>query len=179
MIGILAAAVVPAVVGQLQKGDVGRLGDDALAIRGAVEQFSADVRKLPASIGQLTSPITASMADFVAGPAANTSFTSTDVTHWKGPYLSKDSAAAIVTAYGLNFNTAFTLDTLSPIADHITTGQRYLVLVIPLVDTTTVRLLDNLYDDGVTTTGFIRDSAFTTGANAGKAVLKILLTPVQ
>lgn len=174
MIGVLAAAVVPAVVGQLQKGDVGRMGDDVMAIRGAAEQFAADVRKYPANIGELTSPIATSMVAFPAGIGGGTSFTAGDVVHWKGPYLNKDSIAARLTAYSDSMVGLFALDTLaaSGVVSSIG-GTRYVTLLIPNVDVNTATLLDNLYDNGNVLSGFIRYNA------TGRDTLKVLLLAVQ
>ncbi|HTR77956.1 MAG TPA: prepilin-type N-terminal cleavage/methylation domain-containing protein [Gemmatimonadaceae bacterium] len=176
MIGILAAAVVPTVVGQLQKGDLGRMGDDVLAIRGGVEQFASDVRKYPASVGQLTVPITGSMNAFAAGVGAGLAYNASDIKNWKGPYLNKDSVSVLTTAYNAALTDGFVLDTLAAVDSvHTSGGTRYLVLLIPSVDTLTSRLLDALYDDGNTTTGFIRH----VHAGAAKDTLKILLMPIQ
>jgi prepilin-type N-terminal cleavage/methylation domain-containing protein len=174
MVAILAAAVVPAVVGQLQKADVGRIGDDALAVQGAVQQFAADVRKLPANIGELTSPIGISLAAFPAGAGGGFSFTSTDVIHWKGPYLNKDSVAARMTAYNDSMVGVFALDTLG-VTGVVSAagGTRYVTLLIPNVDAATAALLDNLYDNGNVLSGFIRYNA------TGRDTLKVLLVPVQ
>ncbi len=173
MIAILAAAVVPTVVGQLQKGDVGRMASDIFALRGAVEQFVSDVRKYPASIGQLTAPITSSMtllksASIYSGP---------DVVHWKGPYLNKDSVAAGVTAYADVIPDLFDTVTLLPTTNTPpgvgNGGTKYMVIDVVGVDTNTAVLLDRLYDDGNTGTGFIR------WINAGRDTLKLLAMPLQ
>lgn len=176
MIGILAAAVVPAVVGQLQKGDLGRMGDDVMAIRGAVENFASDVRKYPASVGQLTNAITASMTAGPAGIGASTAYNASDVLHWRGPYINKDSISALTTAYSDALTDIFVIDTLGASDSlHTTGGTRYLILLIPGVDTATATRLDALYDDGNTLTGFIRHNH----ASAAHDTLKILLVPVQ
>ncbi len=179
MIGILAAAVVPAVVGQLQKGDVGRVGDDVIAIRGAVEQFTSDVRKYPASIGQLTTSLTANNNSMTAGPGgvgAGLAYNAGDVLHWKGPYLNKDSVSAASTAYNLTMTDVFVAGAFN-VADSVGTSgaQKYLTLQIPSVDSGTARLLDRLYDDGVFSGGFIRWKV--TASPLG--TLQILLIPIQ
>ncbi|HEY9228264.1 MAG TPA: prepilin-type N-terminal cleavage/methylation domain-containing protein, partial [Gemmatimonadaceae bacterium] len=98
LVAALAAVVVPAVAGQLKKGDPSRVGQDVSAIRGAVEQFLSDVRRYPAAIQQVTAPITTSQAPLSS--TAQSTYGAADVNRWRGPYLTKDSIGATSTGYG-------------------------------------------------------------------------------
>ncbi|HTR77957.1 MAG TPA: prepilin-type N-terminal cleavage/methylation domain-containing protein [Gemmatimonadaceae bacterium] len=176
MISILAAAVVPTVVGQLQKGDTNRLGGDLMAIRGAIEQFVSDVERYPSNVGELTAPITTAMTTLGAQTPASV-FSGPDVQHWRGPYLNKDSIAVRITAYGDSILGKFFVDTLGTSDNtHTTGGTRYLIILVPGVDSLTAVALDNLYDDGNTLTGFIR---WRKNPGGGRDTLKVLATPLQ
>jgi type II secretory pathway pseudopilin PulG len=175
MIAILAAAVVPVVVGQLQKSDVGRIESDLVAMRGGIEQFVSDVRKYPASVGQLTSPISASMTIL----KSLSTFSVSDAGHWQGPYLSKDSLAERYTAYDDSiidlFDTTTVLET-SNAKPGAGLGTKYMIVEVLGVDTTTALTLDQLYDDGNTGTGFIR---WINGGTLATDTLKFLAMPWQ
>src|SRR5689334_195618 len=84
LVAILAAVVVPTITSQVRKGDPNRIGNDFLAIRGAVEQFLSDVRRYPASIGQLAHPIKTTQAGLASTMVGN--FAASDSTKWRGPY---------------------------------------------------------------------------------------------
>lgn len=113
LVGLLAAVVVPTVVGTMKKGDANRVAQDVTDIRGAVEQFVSDVRKYPASIGQLTNPITASLKPLQTTNTTPSTYTASDVARWKGPYLSKDSVATTSTGFGYTIQSAFVTDTFT------------------------------------------------------------------
>lgn len=181
IIGLLAAVVIPTIAGQVKKGDTGKVGDDLAAIRGATEQFLSDVRKYPNTIGQLTFPISTSMAPLTGTSSSN--YGTADVQRWRGPYLNKDSAATIATGFGLKMNGNFVLDSVLATAyDSVTTGacaavagcQKYIGVRISGVDSATWALIDQTFDDGNALTGTIRFKS--TGASAG---MKYLVLPVQ
>ena len=168
LIAILASVVVPAIVGQVKKGDPARLGSDYLAVRGGAEQFLSDVRRYPASISQLTNVITTSQS-----PLTGTSispFGTAEVARWRGPYLNKDGSAALSTGFGLSFTDAFEVDQLPTSGTTTGSGQKYMVLAITAsLDTVGINDFDRQFDDGVPTTGSIRS---TTGK------LLMLLMPI-
>src|SRR5437879_4720134 len=83
IVAVLAAIVIPAVGSQISKGDFGRVSNDLLSLRGAMEQFLTDVRRYPRSIGQLTTLPTASLLPI--GTA--TQYTASEVNRWRGPYI--------------------------------------------------------------------------------------------
>jgi len=174
LIAALAAVVVPAVASQLKKGDPSRVGSDFTAIRGAVEQFLSDVRRYPASIQQLTAPITTSLSPLPT--TAQGTYGTADVSRWRGPYLSKDSIGAVSTGYGWIFKANFEVDSLAPNGVSSTAaGQRYLVLkvIMPVNDSLSVLQLDAQFDDGNLSTGTIR---YRKGATD---TLKLLVMPIS
>jgi prepilin-type N-terminal cleavage/methylation domain-containing protein len=179
IISVLAAVVIPSVTSQISKGDLGRVGQDLQAIRGAVEQFSSDVRRYPKSLGQLA------VRPLVTETPINstTVYTLQDVAQWRGPYLTKDSVAAGVTGYGLKIGigaVASKFDTMTVgSADIVSTAGvgNVLYLVVPIagMDQTTALALDAAVDDGVLTTGAVRWKA----KGAGVAdTLKFLAMPI-
>jgi prepilin-type N-terminal cleavage/methylation domain-containing protein len=179
LIAILASVVVPTILGQVRKGDPARLGSDLQAIRGASEQFLTDVHKVPASIGQLSDPITAAQQP-LSGTALAT-YSIAEVGRWRGPYLNKDGVSTLGTGFGLTMNTAF--DTVSLAVSGVTStpGQRYMVLAIPMVnggntvnDSLSVLQLDRQFDDGVLLSGHIRYRIVASGVDT----LKFLVMPI-
>ncbi len=84
IVAVLAAVLVPAVLGQLRKGDVSRIATDLDAARVGIETFVADVHRYPSQLAHLTTAITSGGTDingdtYPPGLAAR----------WKGPYLNK------------------------------------------------------------------------------------------
>jgi len=116
LVAVLAAVVVPTVANQVKKGDPNRLAQDVTNMRGGIEQFLSDVRKYPASIGQLTNPISTSMKPLATSAATPSSYTAADVARWKGPYLTKDSLASSATGFGWAIQYAFQTDTFATTA---------------------------------------------------------------
>ena len=175
LIAVLGAVVVPAVAGQLKKGDPSRVGSDVAAMRAAAEQFVTDVRRYPAGIQQLTAPITLSMSPLAS--TAQGSYGNADVTRWKGPYLTKDSIGAVLTGFGWSFKPGFEVDSLAPTGVVSTaSGQRYMMVkvIMPVKDSMSARLLDSQFDDGNLQTGSIRYRAA-----AAADTLKFLLLPIS
>jgi hypothetical protein len=148
------------------------MGGDLTTLRSAIEQFVGDVRKYPASIGQLTAPLSTTMTQL---KSANT-YTGSDVIHWHGPYLSKDSVAAQSTSHGAQILGVFDTVTLATSGVTSTAGIKYLVVLLPGVDTLTAAALDNLFDDGNVLTGSIR---WRKNPGNAKDTLKMLAMPVQ
>jgi general secretion pathway protein G len=179
LIAVLASVVVPTILGQVRKGDPARLGSDLQAIRGASEQFMTDVHKVPATIGQLSNPITATELP-LSGTALAT-YSSTEIGRWHGPYLSKDGVSTLSTGFGLSMNTAFDTVSLGTSGVASAPGQRYMVLAIPMKndgnvvnDSLSILQLDKQFDDGVLLTGHIRYRAIPAGVDT----LKFLVMPI-
>ena len=174
LIAALGAVVVPAVAGQLKKGDPSRVGQDVAAIRGAVEQFLSDVRRYPAGIQQVTAPISLTQAALQTTSQGN--YGPADVARWKGPYLTKDSIGAVSTGFGWVFKPAFEVDTLLPNGTSSASGgQRYMVLKVamPVNDSLSALQLDSQFDDGNLSTGAMR---YRKGATD---TVKFLIIPIS
>src|SRR4051812_34157635 len=157
LVAVLAAVVVPTIASQVKKGDPTRMGNEFMAIRGAGEQFLADVRKYPASLGQLSHPITTSMTPLTGTSLAN--YGTAEVARWRGPYLSKDSTSAAITGYGLAMTTKFDTVTLALSGSSSAAGQKYMVLSIGMAngnDSLAALEVDRQFDDGSLLTGTIR-----------------------
>ena len=177
LISVLAAVVIPAVASQITKGDLGRVTTDLLADQNAIQQFVADVRRYPKSLGQLIVLPTNTQGPLT--PSANT-YAAQELARWRGPYLNKDSAAAGLTGYSLRIGSsspAFKFDTLVVGATGVftpavsTAGDiTYLVIAIPSMNQVTAQALDAAMDDGVLTTGAIRWKAAGDANNAAGAV---------
>lgn len=186
LVAILAAVVVPTITGQIKKGDQARIGEEFAAIRGGAEQFLSDIRKYPASIGQLSHLIVVT-----ASPLPGTSLSTygqADVNRWRGPYLTKDSIAASATGFNLNATTKFDTVSLAISGTSSAAGQKYMVLSIGMStgnDSLTALDIDRQFDDGALLTGSIRyrkcavaqPTACTTPAT-DKDTLKYLIMPI-
>lgn len=172
LLAVLAAVVVPAVASQIGKGDPTRVGNDMLAIRGAIEQFLSDVRKYPANFQQLTNQIKTTQTPLVG------TFGSADSIRWRGPYLTKDSVQADSTGFSLAFKTPFDTVTLPTSGVAAGAGIEYLVLKVVGMDTLSWMKLDQEFDDGKSLTGTIRWVKKGAGGS-DKDTLFYLALPVQ
>jgi type IV pilus assembly protein PilE len=160
IMAVIAAVVIPSFGSQLNKGDSGRVESDLVNIRSGVEQFLADVRRYPATIQQLAVKPTVSDTGIVGGV-----YSSPQVARWKGPYIMKDSTAAAATGYGVRMLVQFQGQTV--------TGQKWVTILIPTLDSLSAFDIDVAMDDGNVSTGQIR---WTT---LGVDTLKYLAMPVQ
>lgn len=187
IVSVLAAVVIPAVTSQISKGDEGRVQSDLQSVRGGVQQFVADVREYPKSLGQLVVVPTTSQTPI----NSTTVYTTQELERWRGPYLNKDSVAAASTGYALRLGIGtgspgpVQFDTMtvgtSGVVSNATAGNiLYMVLTVPSMNQTTAQALDAVMDDGVLTTGSLRWKASTDGTNTTGAVdtLKYLLMPI-
>lgn len=181
IVAVLAAVVLPAIGSQITKGDQGRLSSDLLSMRSAMEQFVSDVRRYPASVGQLVVKPTAGASTAgplksttqaspcPATPSFTTQYTSAEVARWRGPYINKDSAAAVSTGYAATIRTCFDVQT--------NTGISYETILVPGISQATALALDAAMDDGVVTTGSLQ---WVTGGGGGVAdTLKFFALPIQ
>jgi prepilin-type N-terminal cleavage/methylation domain-containing protein len=171
IIAVVAAVVIPSIGGQLRSGDESRVQQDMVSLRTAIEQFLADVRRYPKSVGQLTNAPTTAHSGLVGGVYATG-----QVGRWRGPYITKDSVSALKTGYDANISSVF--DTLSLPISGLTfsaTGTRYLRLILAGFDSTNALRLDQKMDDGDLLTGQIRWTVSTATADT----LYYLTLPVQ
>jgi prepilin-type N-terminal cleavage/methylation domain-containing protein len=172
IVAVLAAVVIPSIGSQISKGDLGRTGSDLLTIRSGIEQFLSDVRKYPRNVQQLTvTPVavTAGWTDLVNSGQ----YTSQEVSRWRGPYINKDSSAALSTGYALTINPLFETITLGVSGTTNGTGIKYAAIVIQSMDATTAAALDASIDDGNIVSGSLR---WVTGS---PSKLYLLAIPVQ
>jgi prepilin-type N-terminal cleavage/methylation domain-containing protein len=164
IVAVIAAVVVPSIGSQLKSGDESRVQQDLTAIRAATEQFLADVRRYPKSLGQLITQPESPTSDtsLVAGV-----FSTSQMNRWKGPYLNKDSATAVRTGFDASIDALFTSVAWS--------GQNYLTVSLPAVDTGFARALDRRMDDGTETTGSIQ---YTLGVPT-TTTIRYFVLPIQ
>jgi prepilin-type N-terminal cleavage/methylation domain-containing protein len=164
LIAVVSAIVIPSIGGQLRTGDESRVQQDLTSLRAAAEQFLADVRRYPNSVGQLAVKPATTESGLTGGV-----YTTSQVARWRGPYLNKDSASAIKTGYDLTATTTFGF------VNFPTTTQKYLTIDIASVDTGYARGIDRKMDDGVETSGMIQ---YTIAASP-TTTLKFYALPVQ
>jgi prepilin-type N-terminal cleavage/methylation domain-containing protein len=143
IIAVVAAVVIPAIGGQLRSGDESRVQQDFTNIRSGIEQFLADVHRYPNSIGQITN-IPAANAAGQPGLTGGV-YNAGQVSRWRGPYITKDSALAVKTGFDVSMNSTFTAVTFG--------GINYLTITILNFENTNATRLDQKMDDGVLTTG--------------------------
>ncbi|HUR92375.1 MAG TPA: type II secretion system protein [Gemmatimonadaceae bacterium] len=150
IVAVIAAVLVPALTSQISKGDAGRVSEDLKAVQTGINAFSADVRRYPASINQLANVISStSDADLVAG----TSYTSDHVSSWRGPYFVRDvpaSADSLRTGFRGNIRADFLKRPLNSV-DHV-------VVHLKGFTENEITAIDRLLDDGVSSTGLLRNS---------------------
>src|SRR5262245_46941698 len=105
ILAVIAAVVVPSIGSQLKSGDEGRIQTDLTNIRAGIEQYLADVRRYPVTVGQLVRrPTTAASDTGLVGGA----HTNAQVNRWRGPYLTKDSLGAVATGFDATITNRFT-----------------------------------------------------------------------
>jgi type II secretory pathway pseudopilin PulG len=170
LVAMLAAVVMPTVLRQLERGDSGQIAGDVASMRVAVEEFSEDVRKYPATFGQVSRAITTADKDLVADLV----YSAQVVSRWRGPYTSADSIRLVTTGNGWTFDGKFYRDTLAGSGASIvwSVGIR-----VASADSATVLELDQSIDDGVLSTGVVRYETVPSAPRAGK--LKILLVQIR
>jgi prepilin-type N-terminal cleavage/methylation domain-containing protein len=164
IIAVIAAVMIPSIGSQLTKGDQSRVEQDLLGISGAVQQFLADVHRYPASVAQLIRRPTALVTDSALNGTGG-AYTAIQISRWRGPYLSKDSVAALTTGFGGTI--VFTRDSTGA----ATGAQNYFTIKVTGIDSLSAVKVDNDMDDGVPTTGQIR---LLTGT-----ILKYFAIPIQ
>jgi prepilin-type N-terminal cleavage/methylation domain-containing protein len=112
VIAVLAAAVVPAVTQYVTKGNTPASQQDIQQLQNAVTAFTADVRRYPGDLAQLTNTIVSTTGPLSQDASATpVTYTALDVTKWKGPYTSAPitSAAGSFTSAGLAFTIGRTI----------------------------------------------------------------------
>jgi prepilin-type N-terminal cleavage/methylation domain-containing protein len=166
IVAVIAAVVIPSVGSQLKTGDESRVQEDLVHLRGAAEQFLADVRRYPLTIGQLVRRPTATANN---GSLDGTVYTTPQINRWRGPYLSKDSVSAHLSGFDAQINYVFTNEVHTP------SSQNYLVITIPTFDTVMATNIDQRMDDGAKSTGQI----IWVAAASPTTTLKYFAIPIQ
>ena len=89
MVGVLAAVVLPSVVGQISKGEISRVVQDLQAVETGASLFRSDVGRWPRQLEDLVEVPNADDLS-LSGTAYGTG--NDPLTTWNGPYLSRGSA---------------------------------------------------------------------------------------
>lgn len=167
LIAVLAAVLLPAVAGQISKGDAGRAMQDLDAVRAGVDQFLADVHRYPKLVRHLTTKVTGTDRDvngtlYPAGLAVK----------WSGPYITKtlNDAGVIPTGFGANIQ-----DSLVKVLN--TNGINYVTVRIHPMDSAAFARLD-LEIDGASASWVNAQTLGQLRLVAGDTV-KFLATPIQ
>lgn len=163
IISVIAAVMIPALTGQLPKGDAGRVAEDLKSIQTGMGAFVSDVRRYPMTVNQLTLKINTTAfnatSNRVGGGLTLGVYTTAQVNRWRGPYMVKSIPAAdtsIATGFDGNINGTFssqgTIDATTPYVRILVTG----------LDQTQLDRVDSVIDDGVSTTGLFRTETVAT-----------------
>jgi prepilin-type N-terminal cleavage/methylation domain-containing protein len=170
LIAVLAAVLLPAVAGQIMKGDAGRTMQDLNAIRAGIDQFLADVHRYPMKYRQLSTKIASGDKD-----VNGTLYPAGLLAKWSGPYVTKDlnENSVLPTGFGATIQ-----DSLVKVAN--TNGVFYVTVRIAGIDSAGFARLD-LEVDGpsstfsvASTTGVLRWLTTVSGDTT-----KFLATPIQ
>ena len=97
VVAVLAAVVVPTVTQYINKGDRPASLQDIDQVRDGVTAFTADVRKYPGDLRQLTTAIVADDAQATGFTSDSVEYNATDVGHWRGAYFSGTLASGSFT----------------------------------------------------------------------------------
>lgn len=155
IISVLAAVLIPALTGQLAKGDAGRVAEDLKSIQTGIGAFVSDVRVYPRTVNQLTQKITtdASVTRLGGRLSPTGAYSAVQLPRWRGPYMVKSIAAlqtSVVTGFDAlidgNFSSSTTTDLVTPYVGISVTG----------LDQAQLDRVDLIIDDGVSTTGLFR-----------------------
>lgn len=102
LLAVLAAAVVPSILNQVNKGEVNRLVQDLKGVGNATRLYYSDVQRWPRGLSSLTVKPTSDTTDIAAEKLSNLS------DRWSGPYLEKVVNDSLPTAFGGHIRRSFT-----------------------------------------------------------------------
>lgn len=145
ILALLAAVLIPAVTGQISKGDATRTIQDLTSMRTGIEQFVADVRRYPGRLSHLTNSITVAQRDVngVLYPAGL-------IPRWRGPYVARDLGSPVTTGFG-----GTTVDSLARLTNQ--PGVTYIAVQIAGIPQADFDRMDLEIDGSVSaTTGLLR-----------------------
>lgn len=152
IIATLAAVLLPALTGQISKGDATRAAEDLKAVQIAVTAFVSDVRRYPGQLGHLTEPVTSGDYD-----ALSSTYPEGLAAKWNGPYLNKqlESNGTLKTTFGAFIQSDF--------SDSLVVSSTYLAVRFEPVSDADFARLDALIDDTAnSSTGLLRLNASST-----------------
>lgn len=160
IIATLAAVLLPALNSQLTKGEATRGSTDMLAVQTAINTFVTDVRRYPASLTQLVSPITG-LSDI----NGNT-YTTGLANRWKGPYLAKAlTAGELPTGFGGSLK--------GPFVSGAYNGIQYVRVDVSPITLSDFNKLDEIIDESVSSsTGQLQYDAVS-------SVARFFAVPIQ
>src|SRR5688572_27768771 len=116
IVATLAAVLLPALIGQISKGDSTRAAEDLLAVQTAISAFVSDVRRYPSELDHLTSVVTNTDTDLLGA-----TYPTNLAAKWKGPYLNKQLE-------GGDLRTSFGAEILGAFDDIATVSSTYLAV---------------------------------------------------
>ena len=154
--GLIAAVLVPEMLGRLAEAEGDTLATNLSGLSGAVTAYRVDVGRYPRRMTQLSTPLTAGAQDLCTVAVPN-------VALWKGPYTDRS-----MSVNGLASGSAVITDTLTrnPASGVFTTGVADLVFTVREVDQTAALDVDAVFDgDGNLGTGAVQ---WTVGAVPGR-----------
>lgn len=163
IVGTLAAVLLPALNSQLTKGEASRASNDLLAVQTAINTFVSDVRRYPASLSHLTTPVTVAQTDLNGNL-----YPATRASKWKGPYLAKEltGTSTLVTGFGGEIQNLF----IKSIANEFN-GISYVKMNILPVPEADFNQLDEIIDETVnSSTGQLRWVSTSSGVASFYAV---------
>ena len=167
LLSLLAAVVIPSVVGQITSGETSKVEQNLLAIRSGVEQFASDVHRYPRDVGQLLRPLVTADSDVFSITPYPTPLSS----RWRGPYVHRDSVSLFLASgfgAGGTISNAFKIETT-------TAGIQYISVVVTGLRTEDKKRIDlDLDATSDTANGMVRYRT-----ESGKDSLVFRLIPIQ
>ena len=162
IVAILAGIMFPSLVNQIRSGEASSIASTADAVRDALLQYRADVRRYPTHLNQLTTPPTS--ATDLCGRNVPSSY----LDRWKGPYLDRQ-----VTTLGVKAGDATVLDSLgrSPSTFAVNTSGE-LHIRIQDVDSAVARQIENDHD---TSSDFTIGTIRWADVSGGRGILSMVV----
>lgn len=143
ILATLAAVLLPALMGQISKGDATRTSNDLVALQTGIGTFASDVKRYPGRIGHLTTAVTNADPDI-----NNVNYPTGLVAQWKGPYLTRapigtNPADSLRTGFGGTIDGQFVKQTYN--------GISYITIQIRNLSETAFNEVDRLIDETAST----------------------------
>lgn len=139
ILATLAAVLLPALMGQISKGDATRTSNDLIALQTGIGTFASDVKRYPGRVGHLTTAVTNSNPDI-----NGTNFPSGLAKRWKGPYLTRETISA---APGDSLGTGFGMVVDGALLKRTYNGISYVTVQIRNITEEAFDEVDRLIDE--------------------------------